>query len=467
VKTRIYGAYTLQHYANKRKVKKILEIIREYRRTAQNIAKFLWREFFKNGYFPHKMSISSSSLKNVKSSLSQSYKHNCLWQVVAVLNSYIANIQNQFVRIVWKSTLMREDKLILLALNKVKGWLKYEKETVVIYDNDNKEKKEVKVQNWHKQLAKHIFKRLLKRNRRPRFKNISMCLDGKVVELVPRKKNGAKSFDYWLKISSVEKRKPIFIPLKKNVYAENLEGEFKNFFQIIEDDGRIVIRVIKELKRKLYNPETEAIAIDIGLNPLFATSNGDLFGRKFMQIITKMDRKITNRMAHLQRKGMQPSADERYRELVRKLREFLKNEINRYLNRLVKIYRPRRIVIEKLDFRTSQLFSSRMNRLIRNFGMKFIKAKLQRLNQFLGIEIIEVNAAYSSQQCHSCGYVHKKNRRNTQEFKCKFCGKKCNAQVNSAKNLLERSSLKEFNQYLPKKKILEMSQKASREIRGW
>ncbi|MFZ8863191.1 MAG: zinc ribbon domain-containing protein [Thermocrinis sp.] len=86
-----------------------------------------------------------------------------------------------------------------------------------------------------------------------------------------------------------------------------------------------------------------------------------------------------------------------------------------------------------------------MNRLIQNFGERYVKEKLERLQKPYGIEIVEVNPAYSSQECSSFGHVDKENRKSTQEFECKFCGNKMNAQVNSAKNLHERSSLREFH----------------------
>ena len=55
-------------------------------------------------------------------------------------------------------------------------------------------------------------------------------------------------------------------------------------------------------------------------------------------------------MAYLQRKGLKPSQDEKYVKLITKLRDFLKNEINRMLNRIVDIYKPAKIVVGKLDF---------------------------------------------------------------------------------------------------------------------
>jgi len=68
--------------------------------------------------------------------------------------------------------------------------------------------------------------------------------------------------------------------------------------------------------------------------------------------------------------------------------------------------------------------------------------------------IVEVNPVYSNQKCSSCGYVDKENKENTQEFECKCCGNKINAQVNGAKNILKRSFLRSL--YLTKKQVLKV-----------
>jgi putative transposase len=301
----IFGAYEFKHHANKGKVKEVLSVLREYRETTKAIADFLWKEFFEKGYFSHKKSIKKEHMQRIQSKLSERYKYVCLWQVYGVLEGYIANLQNQFARIVWRSTLLREDKLILLTLNNTKGWLRYEKESITICDNG--EQREVEVKAWHKHLAKKIFKHLLGKNRRPRFTGISLHLDGKVAKLEPKRENKAKAFDYWLKLSTLDKGKPVFIPLEKNSYAESLEGEFRNFYQLLEENRDVKVKVIKELKKKSYVPATTAIAIDLGLNPLVATNNGDLMGRQFFDFLKKMDEKIVKRMAQIQRSGKLPS----------------------------------------------------------------------------------------------------------------------------------------------------------------
>jgi transposase, IS605 OrfB family, central region len=450
---RIFGSYLFVNYANKGKLEKINQVLTEYRKTAKDIAIYLWDIFFRFGKLPHRKKI---NIKHIPSYLSERYKYVCLWQVYDILSGYIAGIQYQFANIVFNSSLNKEDKLILLALNNVNGWLVYDKEEIEIYERKGKdvEKKTVKVSEFHKKLARKIFKHLLGKNKRPRFNNISMHLDGKVVDISKKKENGAKSFDYWIKIATLEKGKPIYIPLKANTYAEKLEGEFLNYCQVVKDNnGNIEFRVVKELKKKEYIPLIDEIAIDLGLNPLFAINKGDLFGRNFLDVLKSFDEKITKRMASLQKRKIKPRDDKKYRQYVDKLRDYLKNEINRLLNVIVKIYKPKRIIVERLDFRSPEL-SKRLNRLIQRFGKKYIKQKLERLQQLYGIEIIEINPAYTSQECSSCGYVDERNRKNTQEFECRACKNKINAQINGAKNILKRSSLE--NLHLTKKQVLKI-----------
>jgi len=205
---RIFGSYLFVNYANKGKIKKVKNTLTEYRKTAKDIAIYLWDIFFHFGKLPHRKKI---NIKHIPSYLSERYKYVCLWQVYDVLSGYIAGIQHQFTNIIFGSNLSKEDKLILLALNNVNGWLVYDKGEIEIYERKGKdvEKRTVKVSEFHKKLARKIFKHLLGKNKRPRFNNISMHLDGKVVDISKKKENGAKSFDYWIKMATLEKGKPI------------------------------------------------------------------------------------------------------------------------------------------------------------------------------------------------------------------------------------------------------------------
>lgn len=55
-----------------------------------------------------------------------------------------------------------------------------------------------------------------------------------------------------------------------------------------------------------------------------------------------------------------------------------------------------------------------------------------------------VNPAYTSQECPSCGFISKSNRKGT-EFHCRGCGRQGHADVVGARNLLGRSWDKEIS----------------------
>ena len=73
-------------------------------------------------------------------------------------------------------------------------------------------------------------------------------------------------------------------------------------------------------------------------------------------------------------------------------------EINHRILRLCKTWRVAKIAVEDLKFKKSTKFWSKdLNRLCRNkFRYLFVKSHLNTLCGVYGVELIEVNAAYSS-----------------------------------------------------------------------
>ncbi|MEM3368641.1 MAG: RNA-guided endonuclease TnpB family protein [Thermoproteota archaeon] len=445
--SRIIGTYLYPSYANRGKVEKINSVLIEYRKTAKQIAKLQWKHFFKGGEFSKYLDV-----REVKSRLSKRYIQTCQWHVVDILESYLGNAKNEFEKIVYKSTLGEKTKRVLLVINRQNKW--FDKTIDKVYWIQNKKQAvEYLVSEEEKLIARKIIKYVLKKLRRPRFNNINLNLDSKVAIL--EENRSSKTFDKWLKISTLQKGEPIYIPLKNNPYAESVEGKFLNFYQIQVQKDKLIVKLIKQIKSKDYRPLTKYLAIDLGLNPLIATDKGDLIGRRFLDFSLSMDEKITKRMKYIQKKGIKPSQDKKYKRMIGKLRSFLKNEVNRYINNLVELYKPEVIVLERLDFRNQNL-SKRMNRLVSNFGKRVIKEKIKRLKEIYGIEIVEVNPAYSSQTCCKCGYIDKRNRKDTQTFICRACGYKANAQVNGARNILNRRSIEGVKVHTPKKVVLKI-----------
>ncbi|RTH02240.1 hypothetical protein, partial [Thermus scotoductus] len=75
----------------------------------------------------------------------------------------------------------------------------------------------------------------------------------------------------------------VAIPLGENPYAEGRKGEWRDFFQVGEENGRAQIRRDKAPSPKPYTPRNERSAVDIGIFPLFATASGELLRRGLLR----------------------------------------------------------------------------------------------------------------------------------------------------------------------------------------
>jgi len=69
------------------------------------------------------------------------------------------------------------------------------------------------------------------------------------------------------------------------------------------------------------------------------------------------------------------------------------------------------------------------------FGQDKIIPELQTLCENQGVPFIAVPCKNTSRRCSSCGYVHKDNRKTTDEFKCLKCGHDELSHLNAAKNI--------------------------------
>lgn len=422
-------AYKLKSDANTKKIKKVKETLHLYRKDAQKIAKLQWQFFNRTNKFD------KQSKLNIKLNLSARYGQTCQYQVVGMLQSHLSNLQNAFAEYVYKSSLTPEIKHQMNLINRRYLW------------NCQEHKDFQPEELW---LARKILKGVRKRYKNPTYKNINMALDTKVAEISV----STNSFDYWIRFSTSDKGKPICLPIKSNKYFENATGKRKNFCQInVDRDGELGISFIKENSIvKKYDAERDKIAIDFGLVTLFSDNRGGLYGKSFFEILRDADKQISGiAKKNIQKTGKVRS--KKYDKVVKKFRETFKNEISRVINRIISVNKPAEIILESLNFK-SQALSKRMNRILSNYGRKFIKAKLERLTEEFGIKITYMNAAYTSQECSRCGYIDKRNRKSQSKFLCVHCGLKINADVNASRVILARSSCKSANIFLSKQKVL-------------
>ena len=435
----MYRAYEMKLLANNKKLKIIDSILNEYRKTASSIFNLYWSNFISTGKIPKFIDLSS-----IESNLSERYKQTCASQVRGILTSYISNRANDFKEIIYKTSIKDEElKIKLLYINK------YHK-----FFNNNVVMKKQEIEPEIIKLSRKIFHHLLKINSLPSMKHISMALDEKVAAVA--ESNNKSLVAYWIKLSTLEPRKPIMLPVAKNKYYEAIKANRANFIQLNKNrDGNISVSFIKDIAPEKISFKTERVSIDLGLTNLLTFNEGSMYGRTyFSSKLKQYDKKISTLCARLQRNNLRPRSSRRYRKLVDSLRAFLKNEIGRVMNRSFKRFLPKHIVVERLNFQ-SQRLSKRLNRLIGNFGKSIVKAKLNDFSEKYNVTIEEVNPAYTSQTCSSCDYVAKENRRSQAVFICACCGLKLHADINASRCIDARSSSSIANIYKSKAFILD------------
>ncbi len=402
-------AFEIQHEMDKSSQTKVLDVLREYRITCERVADLMWMDFQKTQTPFNKM----CDVKGIKSLLSERYKRNCAYQVYGTLKGFLKIVQDKFKDIVYKhNSFDKKTKTNLWKINRAELWMA-------------KEHKDFSQHELY--LAKLIFRRILKWYNKPSFKKQNMVLNANVAPITNTEK------ELSINLSTLEAFKPIKIPLKTNEYFTKRGGKILNSVQInLNRDKKLKVHLVKDVEPRAMELKEDKISLDIGLVNLFALHNGELYGRNFQDKLKHYDKILTNLAANRQRQGFK-TRSRRYDLLTFRLKLYIKNEIHRVLNRIVKNHAPKEIVIENLDFRNQNL-SKQFNRLISKFGKRIIEEKLESLSEEYGIKITKTNPAYTSQRCNSCGYVAKNNRTTQAKFECKSCHKKKHADVVGARN---------------------------------
>jgi len=367
---------------------------------------------------------------------------NSVWvQAFGGLSAWESRVQGVFKSYVTHSKLDEFTKITLYRINQYKAWFStslvlpmWVDEAGELTHTKGAEKIEWEVSGDILRLARHIARRAIKRQPLPDFSHVkTMLMDGTVANL----EESSNSQDMWLRVSTLTKGKPVLIPLSLNDYAKARSGKWNNGAQISLKNGRVTYALTKTLPDADLRVDGDDIGLDWGLVNLFTDSRGNQYGQALYSWLKERDQELTNLTSALQKQGVKPSDSKRYKMFNKRISEYIKNEVNRVLNKLAS-QDIRSLAVESLDFRHSKL-SPRMNRLLTRAGRGAVRTKLKDLTELSGITIHTINPAYTSQECSKCGWVSKTNRKTQTNFQCTKCAWTGHADVNAARNILGRS----------------------------
>ena len=195
-----------------------------------------------------------------------------------------------------------------------------------------------------------------------------------------------------------------------------------------------------------YTPEPlpesfDSIGIDVGLNQFAALSNGTFvenprFFRRDEKALAKAARKQsrTTKGGKLRRKANKVLS--RIHERIRNRRH---DFVHQFARRLVNQYGL--IAVEKLNVK-GMIQNHCLAKSISDASWSMFRTVLSQKAESAARIIAEIDPAYTSQDCHQCGYRAKKKLSERWHL-CPLCGASLDRDTNAAINILIRASANE------------------------
>ena len=254
------------------------------------------------------------------------------------------------------------------------------------------------------------------------------------------------TFDYWLRISTLEKRRTIRVPVKlADYHRKALEGKTINSSVTLNRraDGWWLTLSYDEKVAVQAEPDAPVIGVDVGIANFLTTSDGKHYGTFHgnLRERQKRDREKRRRKAKLRaclkKKGVEklPSTGSKSGQ---RLTCHVRQEINRAVNECLNEHTDAQIAYEQLSVASMKFKARAMNAYLRASNLARIPEKIAWETAKRGMGATKVKSAYSSQECSICHYPDRANRPDQQTFCCVVCGYRTHADLNAAINLARR-----------------------------
>ena len=277
------------------------------------------------------------------------------------------------------------------------------------------------------------------------------------------------SFEYWLKVATLEKGKPLLVPIKLAEYHREAltdektkeRKEINSSVTLNKRDGVWWLSLTYDEEVKVETPpDAPVVGIDVGIAHFVTTSTGKQYGTMHGKLKAKHKRDRAKRRrkaklrACLEKKGVKklPSTSSRTgQKLIRQT----KQEINRAVNQCFDDpeHTGAQFAYEQLSVASMKFKARSMNAYLRASHLGHIPRQIVWNAEKRGVLATPVNCAYSSQECSVCHYTDRKNRPDQRTFRCQVCGFETHADINGATNVSRRKDDKALQKCKDRKAI--------------
>ncbi len=304
------------------------------------------------------------------------------------------------------------------------------------------------------------------------------CIQANVNVAALEPAQDSPTFDYWLKISTLEFRKQLLIPVKLAAYhRQALAGKTINTSVRLNKrgDGWWLTLSYDEVVPIQTEPSAPVVGVDVGIANFLTTSDGKHYGTFHGKLRErqKRDREKRRRKAKLrkclEKKGVKklPSTSSKSGQ---RLARHVRQEINRAVNQCFSEHPDAQFAYEQLSVATMKYKARAMNAYVYASNLAHIPKQIAWGAAKRGIRATRVKSAYSSQECSVCHYPDRANRPTQQTFCCVVCGYSTHADLNAAINIEHRwgdSELHACKDRKAVKALLQQRHQAWKQHHGW
>ena len=218
-------------------------------------------------------------------------------------------------------------------------------------------------------------------------------------------------------------------------YLRTQKGES----DLVYVNGNFYLYCAYEIQPEELQKYQQVLGVDLGINNIAATSDGVIYSGKKLNNVRMRYMKLREKL----QKNHSKSSIRLLKKRKRKESNFIK-DVNHCISK--QIIRKAKgtcstIALENLKNIRQTSTVRREDRYKHNsWSFYQLKQFIIYKAELLGINVIEVNPAYTSQRCYACGIIRKANRQGS-KYKC-GCGYENNSDINGALNIAVKGAAK-------------------------
>ncbi len=342
--------------------------------------------------------------RSVKCSLRFVNRHKL--QLLDIIRQEYARVVNCYIDLWWEDTPvkaeLKKDKIYLVT----DTWFTYRMRVVAA-------REAIDMIVSTKRAPKKCNRELLK----PLHTGKRMIWSANVANLVSSK---VPEFDAWLQIRSIGNKIKLDIPIRfhRQFNKWNECGRRLNSYVILEDSVQFAFEVETGPKQA----SDRCVGVDTGIKKLATLNTGIKLGEDIEQIVEKIKR------CRWGSKGQ------------KRARAHLRQRMGEVAKEICNI--ASLVVVENLrqmNYKTKvkRRLTKTMRRSLGAWAYSYWLERLQMTTEEMNVSFRRVSPYHTSQRCNACGHTERSNRKG-ENFLCRKCEHADDADINAAKNILER-----------------------------